>query len=447
MQIQAHPFCQEDIGRDVPVKTIEATPDRQHPSRRPLKWSLDVVTQLALHRVRWALLLSACCAWTGCGGDVLYGAHALNHPAGVLLRQAEHRPLVVAKDQVAINYLRAGGLLFRWQGESLMTAPFFSNYSLESLIAQRVVPDGLAIRMGLSDPRLELRRVAAILVGHSHYDHIGDLPLVARDYALRSRVLVNQTGAHMLSPYRELTRRVSVLEREQSWISVTQHIRVLAIASEHAPNAKLGGLPVHWAPGQVEEPWQRPWEYHFLREQREGTTFAFLIDFLDPDDPQRTVFRVHYQDAASRPPKGYLPASLFGPARDDRDVDLAVLCMPGRETLPAEPALYPTGILRNTRAHHALVIHYEDFFRPIHHHGQWSTVQLLPTLQGDVATDFLGAIFEAIVDPRPGPCAHPYRVQGLCSKAYTVPLPGEWLTFDAKATEASVPLVTDAEEE
>lgn len=395
-------------------------------------------TRALSHQRAIGIILSivlTCSVLVGCGGDVLYGTHALNYPDGVELRQAHHRRPRPADDQVSINYLRAGGLLFRWQGEALMTAPFFSNYPLASLIGRRVVPDPLAIRLGLSDPWLGLTTVKAIFVGHSHYDHIGDLLPLVRDHARQSQIFVNQSGAHMLAPYGELTRRVRVLEsleKKQAWISITRLVRVLPIVSEHAPNAKLGLLPIHWAPGQVQRPWTRPWEYHYLHEQREGTTFAFLIDFLDPKDTKRVALRVHYQDAASRPPRGYLPASLFGPGRDEREVDLAVLCMPGRETLPLDLELYPTGLLKNTRAHHALVIHYEDFFRPIHSHGQWGAVRLLPTLQGETATSFLDAVFDGIADPRPGPCERPHEVQGLCSRAYTVPLPGEWLAFDAR---------------
>ncbi len=46
-------------------------------------------------------------------------------------------------------------------------------------------------------------------------------------------------------------------------------------------------------------------------------------------------------------------------------MDLAVVTMPGRETLPNTEFRYPTGVLEHSRARHALVIHYEDFFIPV----------------------------------------------------------------------------------
>jgi hypothetical protein len=354
-----------------------------------------------------------------CGGHRLYGASALNYPDGVELRQALPRPVEVGEGQLAIKYLRAGGLLLRWRGEQILTAPFFSNYPLLTLRAQRVVTDEQAVHKGLSDPHLNLHLTSAILVGHSHYDHIADLPLIARRYAPYSALYVNQSGAYMLQAYPELAARTRVLEAATGWTYLSPHVR-------------LFGHTVHWAEGDVGKEWQGEWSRRRVIEQREGRAFAFLIDFLEPGPEQRVAFRVHYQDAASVPPLGYLPSPQFGPGGDTRDVDLAILCMPGREALPAQADRYPSGVLANTRAHHALVIHYESFFRPVQSGGEWSSVRLLPNLSEHAATQFLTAIDRAVLQPRPGPCAPPYGMQGLCSRAYTVPLPGEWVVFDTE---------------
>ncbi|MEY2933616.1 MAG: hypothetical protein RL033_4365 [Pseudomonadota bacterium] len=375
----------------------------------------------------------------GCAGHRLYGENALNFPGGVALEQAQPVPLRIGPEQIGIKYLRAGGLLFRWQGEQVLTAPFFTNYPLEELYFRRIEPDLEAIELGLSDPNLQLRNLDAILVGHSHYDHIGDVPVIAREYTRHSQLYVNRSGANMLHAYAELRPRLHVLEDLRGWQQISPHIRVLAIPSDHAPNLQLGSLPIRWGPGEVERPWTSPWSQHFLREQRVGQTYAFVIDFLDATPERKVAFRVHYQDAASAAPKGFLPKSEFGPGMDTRDVDLEVVCMPGRESLPAGAPRYPSGVLANTRAHHALVIHYEDFFRPIHAEGDWTEVRLLPNVAGAIATEFLSVLDAGIREARPGPCLHPQRVQGLCSRAYTVPLPGEWLLFDVRPSVGAEP--------
>jgi hypothetical protein len=94
--------------------------------------------------------------------------------------------------------------------------------------------------------------------------------------------------------------------------------------------------------------------------------------------------------------------------------------------------IFSAGILRRTRARHALVIHYEDFFRPIFDaSGENRGVRLIPTLAGCAERSFLHALVEAIEKPAPGPCQHPKALEGLCADAFTLPLPGEWLLFDA----------------
>lgn len=97
------------------------------------------------------------------------------------------------------------------------------------------------------------------------------------------------------------------------------------------------------------------------QELKMGSPLAFLIDFLDPADPERIAFRVYYQDAASRPPLGYSALADI----NEHDVDLAAVTVPGREGYRESVDKYPAGLLRHTRAHHALLVHYEDFFRPV----------------------------------------------------------------------------------
>ena len=376
----------------------------------------------------WALIS---CILLGCASHVIYGEHALNFPGGVKLRQADERAPQIGARQLAVKYLRAGGVLLRWNGEQVLTAPFFTNYPLLDLAGKHIRPDMDAVRLGLRDPGLYLANVQAILAGHSHYDHIGDLPLIAQDYAPGSLLFVNQSGYNMLSAYPGLVPRARILEHLTGWVALSPHIGLRAIASDHAPNFTFLSFPVRWAPGEVSNAWTTPWPEHRLKEQRLGQPFAFLIDFLEPGPERKVAFRVHYQDAASVPPQGYLPSPEFGPDGDTRDVDLEILCMPGRESLPETPDRYPSGVLANTRAHHALVIHYESFFHPTHAGEEWTDVRLLPNLSESDATEFLSAIDAAIRDPRPGPCRAPYPMQGLCSASYTVPLPGEWIVFDA----------------
>src|SRR5215216_3083773 len=118
-------------------------------------------------------------------------------------------------NEVGIRYLGAGGLYVEWQGNALLMSPFFSNPSLLRVPAGRLKSDRQAVERGLQG--MDLSRVRAIAAGHSHYDHIGDLPLVAREYLPGVPIWVNQTGANALAS-EPIPSRVEILEKEADWI-------------------------------------------------------------------------------------------------------------------------------------------------------------------------------------------------------------------------------------
>jgi hypothetical protein len=377
---------------------------------------------------------------------------AKNHGGELELAEARGARPEPGPSELLVRYLRAGGVYFEWQGRALMTLPFATNYPLfgdleravgghtgprpdlvmhEAIYEQRLVPDERAIEHVLGGG-LKLAQIDVLLAGHSHYDHLGDVRPIAQKYAKNARIYLNDTGKNMLSGSPGLRERVESFQGESGFLprdyaANGQLIRFRAIPSEHAPNLEVLGRTFAWPLGEVTRPWTTPFEQHRLLELRAGMTHALLIDFMDPKDPERVAFRVHYQDAASSPPAGYPPPEWLR----ERAVDLEVLTLPGRETLPPSEKRYPVGILEQTRARHALVIHYEDFFRPVlNQDGQSHGVRLIPTLTGRPERDFLHAVVSTIREPVPGPCRHPERVEGLCADAFTLPLPGEWLLFE-----------------
>jgi len=280
-----------------------------------------------------------------------------------------------AADHLLVRYLGSGGLYVEWKGAAILTAPFFSNHGVTHVLLGEIDWNEEAIRQGLEG--LPMDRVAAILAGHSHYDHLADLPPILLDYAPRARVVTNHSGANMLAAFESLTDRlVDLDEHGGDWLDLTDAegrsvpIRVLPLPSGHID--QLRGY--HYAEGQVDQAWDT-WDDKELHDMKEGKPFAFLIDFL-ADDGQSIAFRIHYQDSVSVPPDGFAPPDVI----DDREVDIAVLCVPPYWIVEG----YPEGILENTRARHALMIHYEDFFR-----SQQSRVRFVSMLTDRRADEFL----------------------------------------------------------
>jgi hypothetical protein len=320
-------------------------------------------------------------------------------------------------NEVAIRYLGAGGLYIEWQGTALLMSPFLSNPRIWAFPLGHLRIDQDAVQRGLE---MDLSRVRAIAAGHSHYDHIGDLPLVAETYAPGARVYVNNSGAHALAHVPILAGRVTSLESDEAsgWISLKDPdqndlpIRFLKVPSQHAPHF----WGIHLSKGEIRKDWENGWETYRLHSLREGKTFAFVIDLRSPD-LQTTVFRIYYQDAASPPDQG-IP-QLTG---DDGKpgFDLAVLCMASYYIVRKQPGT----ILAALHPRHVLVTHYESFFRDTR-----KPVEFVPLLTNFWANRFfvrarriLNGWESAAVGPE-GP------VCGPSDSHWTMPVPGEWVKF------------------
>jgi ribonuclease BN (tRNA processing enzyme) len=257
-----------------------------------------------------------------------------------------------SEDQLQITYLGAGGYLMRRGKASILVSPFFSNSSFLTLGLFRIKSKKKHIEKYL--PPVE--DVDAILVGHSHYDHLMDIPYIVKQHAKKAVIYGNRAMKHLLAPaFKDNPGKLVALNdiaaaggKEQGkWTKVSNdRIRFMAIKSEHAPhvcgisffNGKtpdkdrdtLPKRASHWVPGQ---------------------TFTFIIDFLAADG-ETVDFRIHYQDAASSPLKGFPPEGIC-------NIDLAILCAASYH----EVTDYPGRFLEKVKLDHIIIGHWENFFR------------------------------------------------------------------------------------
>ena len=257
------------------------------------------------------------------------------------------------KKVINVQYLGIGGYLFRYGKSALITAPMFTNPSLFKLasLTQLKTDEGLVDRLLPSVEDVEI-----ILVGHTHYDHLMDVPYIMKKHAKKSVVYGSETMGHIMAAAVDKSRIVTVGKcaakgkTPGQWIyNQNRTIRFMAIESEHAPHfAGIKFLP----------------EGHYNKDLKrlprtvfgwvEGQTYAYLIDFLD--EQGSIAFRVHYQDAASTPPLGFAPEL---PANEQKRVDLAILCVASFKQVNN----YPEGIVRAIRPKNIMLGHWEDFFR------------------------------------------------------------------------------------
>lgn len=332
----------------------------------------------------------------------------------------EPRPQAVGSDHVDLRYLGTSGFYLEWQGAALLAGPFFSRPGLAWVLLGRLRQRPEAVAAGLED--LPLERVAAVLVGHAHYDHLEDVPLVVRDHVPRARVYANSSARRLLFAYSEVYRRTIDVERRVGrWLRLVDTegrslpMRLMPLATTHAPQVDS----IRYAAGEVPAPLEVPWRHLRHGRLRQGQPLAFILDLLDPQDPEVVRFRLYYQDAASDEGTGLPPASVLG---DGHGVDLAVLCMPSHNLAEG----FPEYLLRALAPRHVLATHYDDFFRSLD-----KPLRFAPLLTDRRAADFLRQVAAAPLPPR-GFQPPEDRVCGPSTEVYSMPLPGSWLRFVAR---------------
>lgn len=272
-----------------------------------------------------------------------------------------------------VKFLGVGGFLIEYDGQAVMTAPLYSNPSLGEIATQAIHTDHRLVDALLP----ESSHVEAILSGHSHFDHLMDVPYVAVTHARAAKVYGNDDMTRLLAslagPGGDLEGRLVSLEGRArdgveplrcldecagavAYERISERVRVWPILSEHSSQFQvpLPGLPpTHLWRGRLLGP--APALPQSAGEWVEGTTLAYLIDFMDRSGTQ-VALRVYYQDSGSRNPYGFPPECLLR----QRKVDLALLTVGGAPWVPGHPqeivaALSPSLVMAG---------HWEDFFNP-----------------------------------------------------------------------------------
>ena len=277
-----------------------------------------------------------------------------------------------AGDEVKVTYLGVSGFLVEHRGRVLLTAPSFTNPSLDSVTPTRfrflrgrapVIRPNTALIDRLLPP--EADKASMILVGHGHYDHLLDVPHVANTRARAADIYGGPTVRHMLmgdSALRANAARVIAIDgadvgsvsRVGRWFtSKDGAFRVMALEADHARTVNLFRLwGLLFAEGTVEK------DLSELPKRAEdwklGEPYSYLIDVLG--EAGEPVFRIYFQDAPNTAPRGFPPASLGG-----RRVDLAILCVAtARNVDPPSP----DALVRVLRPRYVIASHWESFFRP-----------------------------------------------------------------------------------
>lgn len=309
---------------------------------------------------------------------------------------------------VDVRFLGAGGVYVGWGSDAILAGPFFSNPPLSRQLGN-MHHDRARIAQHLQT--VPVGKVRAIITGHSHYDHLGDVPVVAGEYATGAAIYGNQTGVNMLEPYAALKARTHVI-RANDVVDVSDRIRIRAVASDHAPQiCRSRRWPCDISNCSLDHPWTTPFESHPLRDFCGGETLAYVIDLIENDAVR---YRIYYNDSSPEAPMG-IPAMS-----DGISFDLAILCIASYDKVDG----YPESLLQAIQPAHVIIIHWEDFFA--RSEGHW---RFVPELTDAKVRRFV----ERMRSANAGHAFHPptNHVCGASAPDFTMPVVGEQMLFQA----------------
>lgn len=261
---------------------------------------------------------------------------------------------------VSITSLGAAGFAIEVEGSSILTAPSYTNPSIWRLPLGHIEADTDWIDASFP---AGITGVEAILVGHAHYDHLMDVPHLMKNQLSDATAFGSETmaailqsdgfsaemcsggAAYVKSPG---VRAVGLNDCVEEAVSIGANIRVYPLAGDHAPHFwGIHFFTGHYELGEVDRLPRTAWGW------KTGEVFAFLVDFLNGAG-DKVIFRMYYQDAASKPGMALVPDSIL----NQRKIDVAFINLSNF----AATEDYPQGIVRNTRAELYIVSHWEDFF-------------------------------------------------------------------------------------
>lgn len=258
-------------------------------------------------------------------------------------------------DSVTSTWLGVTTLLFDDSETQILIDGFFSRPSLADLVLHREVDNDMAMINFVLD-EYRMRRLAAIIPVHSHFDHAMDIGAIA-----------NRTSASVLGSAStvQIARGAGVPEDQILLVAENRpyefgRFTVTLVPSRHAPVGWRGSVPL---PGSIDEPLTPPQP---VSAWREGRSYTIVVAH-----PAGTTI---VQGSA-----GFASDSLR-----DIPADVVMLGVGGIESLGREYAeQYWQQLVTATGARSVFPVHFDDYTKP------FGTVVPGPKFLGDLTTTAL----------------------------------------------------------
>lgn len=242
------------------------------------------------------------------------------------LRWTHAAPTVEPARRVDVKWLGTAGYELRCGDHVVLIDPYLTRVGLWSFLTRPIRSDEELVRRIV--PRAD-----AVLVGHSHFDHVLDVPAIARHTG--ARVVGSASTANLMRATGVAEDRI--VECQGGEELEVGPFRVRVIASEHSRFGLGGRVPYA---GEIPCSCELPMKGS---DYRCGQVLSYAI----------RVGAVTLYHAGS--------ANLIDDRIDVADVDLLLVCISGRH---ATERFVPR-LLSRVQPRRVMPMHYDDFFRPL----------------------------------------------------------------------------------
>ena len=227
---------------------------------------------------------------------------------------------------INVKWTGAAGLEFCYDGGTVLVDPYYSRISKFRMFFGKVAPDADLIK----NVCLDTGKVNAVIVGHSHFDHVMDIPCFA-EYL--DCMLIGNDSLSALMERHGMSERVFVCKGRET-VKIDDAVSVKMIPSEHG-RVVLGRVPFS---GEISRVGTLPMK---ASDYRHGTVFAPLLNIAG-----KTFLHLGSS--------GYIGHELEGCS-----CDVLFLCVPGWKKTKD----YPERVLELTTPECVVLFHYDDFFK------------------------------------------------------------------------------------
>lgn len=237
---------------------------------------------------------------------------------------------------VAVTWLGVTTMLFDDGETQLLIDGFFSRPGLADILLDRPVDnDAATINYALDEYRM--RRLAAIIPVHSHFDHAMDVGAIANRTS--ASILGSESTANIARGAGVPEDQIVVVEDGGEY--TFGQFKVTMIHSAHAPIGWSGTVPYA---GTIDEPLDTPAP---ISAWREGRTYTIVIAH-----PSGTTI--------VKGSAGFLEGEVDGIRADVVMLGVSLVDGLGRDYVEK----YWQSLVTTTGADHVFLVHFDDFTRP-----------------------------------------------------------------------------------